>query len=109
MKYEQALQLWGARRIEDYKSSRHKAEVSIDPSTVNVSLDFDAGYACCGGTNPGCYCSYATSPTAQVEITGRAFDDQHHTAYIDASDFDFATVLGEILHAGGGVVHATAL
>lgn len=102
MKYEDALREWGARKIEAYNGNR----VKIDRATVVVDMDFDEGYACCGGTDPNCYCSFAESPSAKVEITGRstAQSRKNYSASIDSCSFDFATILGEIVEASGGAV-----
>lgn len=38
---------------------------------VNASIDLetDPGYPCCGGSNPGCYCSFATGPTNDIVLS----------------------------------------
>lgn len=103
MNYEQAIKIWGKNRIEKYendpermKYSRRKP-VEIDVNTVNVDFDFNEGYACCGGSDPDCYCSYAESPSANVSIVGidTKGTNRYHTISFD--EFDFATVLEEIL------------
>lgn len=90
MNYEKALKIWGAERL----STRHR---TVNPDTVKVEMEFNEGYACCGGTNPGCYCSYAESPSAYVTITSGKLKDS-----INVEDFDFAEILGEIVRAGNG-------
>lgn len=102
MKYEDALREWGARKIEGYNGDR----VKIDRSTVVVDMEFDEGYACCGGRDPDCYCSFAESPSANVSITGRESVQSRkaYSASIDHYSFDFATILGEIVEASGGAV-----
>jgi hypothetical protein len=106
MKYEDALREWGARKIEaQYK-------VKIDRETVKVSMEFEEGYNCCGGYDEGCYCSMATSGSASVDITGQALADvvtgkrsrKTFTASVSHYDWDFATILGEIVNASGGSV-----
>ena len=67
---------------------------------ITVRMNFDEGYACCGGTNDGCYCSFAESPSADVRIS----DVNGLYVTIDHDDFDFAKILGEIIEAGGGTV-----
>jgi hypothetical protein len=61
MKYEEALKRWGASQINMPKDATWK--------DVSVTFDWDEGFACCGGTNPGCYCSYARSPSFEVSVS----------------------------------------
>ncbi|MFC4089324.1 hypothetical protein [Micromonospora sp. GCM10011541] len=103
MRYDEALRLWGKGKIED-DEGRYGKRPDIDPASVVVSMDFNAGYACCGGSDPDCYCSYAESPSATVKISGESRDLRHYSTEIDADSFDFASVLGEILDVGGGVI-----
>lgn len=100
MKYDDALKEWGALRLEGNR------KIQVLRQTVKVEMDFDEGFACCGGTDPDCYCSLAESPTANVQITG--VDDKGRTITVSISsyEFDFATILREIVEAGGGTVSA---
>lgn len=93
MKYEDALQEWGAKKIQE-----KYCDIASRP--IVVKMNFNEGYACCGGTDPDCYCSFAESPSAEVNIVDR----DGRSVRIDAEDFDFAKVLGEIIEAGGGTV-----
>lgn len=93
MQYEMALKVWGAQRL----SSIYKG--NVNPDTVSVGMEFNEGYACCGGSDPNCYCSYATSPSAYVVISSGKLKVE-----IDAEDFDFAEILGEIVKAADGNV-----
>lgn len=104
MKYDEALRLWGKKRIEDHWAGSYRpVELDIDPATVTVTMDFNAGYACCGGSDPDCYCSFAESPSATVKIYGTTRDGwSGYNVDIDADDFDFASVLKEIVEAGDG-------
>lgn len=103
MDYQQALQLWGAAQIEGQSFGRRKKK--IDPATVTVVMDFNEGFACCGGTDPGCHCSFGESPSAKVKITGKEPGGMLiRSAEIDAADFDFAKVLAEIIAAGDGTL-----
>jgi hypothetical protein len=88
MQFEQALKIWGADKIG-----------SVDPDSVKVSMEFDQGYACCGGRDENCYCSYAQSPSANIVIISGT---RRHE--ISADDFDFAEVLSEIVQAGNGTL-----
>jgi hypothetical protein len=63
MKYEEALKKWGAEKakIEDWES-------------VSVDFDWNEGYACCGGSDPDCYCSFAESASFNVVVkVGKKF------------------------------------
>lgn len=99
MQFELALQEWGAQQLE---TSYRK--VSIDRSTVKVAMEFDQGYACCGGRDPDCYCSFAESPSASVEIIGFTDKGTRVNYSISHWDFDFASILQEIVAAGGGII-----
>ena len=104
MQYEVALREWGALRLEGLHS---RTGVVVDRSTVSVRFDFDEGYACCGGSDPNCYCSFAESPRAEVVVTGRTVGDERSLHWsLPASDFDFASVLSEIVAAGDGLLES---
>ena len=96
MNYEDALKEWGARKLESAFKGR-----TFDRSSVTVDIEIDPGYACCGGRDPDCYCSFAESPSAYVEICGRNSKGQLQITTIDRWAFDFATVVKEIVEAGG--------
>lgn len=99
MKYDEALQLWGASKLVTYSRSALE-EVSL-PS-VSVKFDFNEGYACCGGRDPNCYCSFYESPSSDVLVEGRTLSGEVLTYRMDAEDFDFALVLAEIVAFGRG-------
>lgn len=104
MQYEEALRLWGARRLEAVHSN-NRWPVVIDPTSVYVELNFNQGYACCGGTDPLCYCSFAESPSVTIEIKG--WNDEYTRQYTDsisADQFDFVKFLGEVLEVSGGMI-----
>ncbi|QQV92518.1 hypothetical protein SEA_MEGANTHEEKILLA_174 [Streptomyces phage MeganTheeKilla] len=92
MQFEKALKVWGAQRL----SNSHR---TVNPDIVKVEMEFNEGYACCGGTDPDCYCSYAESPSAKVVISAGKVRDT-----IDVEDFDFAEILGEIVKAANGTI-----
>lgn len=121
MTYEEALALWGAAFL--VKQNRHLVGAVIDPGTVSVSTDFSEGYACCGGSDPLCYCSFAESPRADVTVRGALAEEltvkwgrgaftsvqtfpkgQPLAATLPLEDFDFTTFLAELVEAGGGTV-----
>jgi len=107
MNYQRALAAWGAARL------RGACGGVVDVESVNVEMIFEQGFACCGGKDPDCYCSYAESPRAEVLITGeQMFPLSGRPAHgrvsvsIGLDEFDFATVLGEIVAAADGAVTA---
>lgn len=119
MQYEEALKTWGAKKLEQYgfggpnhfqgsdiwTSQLIRDDYTIDVSTVEVKMNFDEGYACCGGSNPDCYCSFATSPKAEVDITGLTDDGMHHVSYtMKVEDFNFVDVLKELLEVAGDII-----
>lgn len=107
--YERALGLWGAARLNAHFDrllrSGYPLAVPerVGPEDVRVEFHFEEGYSCCGGRDPSCYCSYAQSPVAEVRITDTR-PAEGSVVTIDAADFDFTTVLGEIIAAAGGLV-----
>ena len=101
MRYEDALKKWGALRLEASGS-----DLSVQLESVTVGFDFNAGYSCCGGRDPDCYCSFAESPSANVVISGESTKGNMLQVFISLEDFDFATVLMEIVRAGGGEISA---
>ena len=102
MNYEDALKEWGARKLE--AGWRFPKKHSIERKSVRVEMEFNEGYACCGGRDPHCYCSFAESPSASVVISGYGTDRIHYRAEIDHWSFDFATILKEIVEASGGTI-----
>lgn len=100
--YNEALGLWGAFKLNE-QSKEWGEEKDHDPANVHVDFEFSAGYACCGGKDPGCYCSFAESPSSDVVIRDYSTND---SLRIDVSDFDFAKVLYEIVMCGGGQIEA---
>lgn len=106
--YEIALKTWGAKRLAAV--NKLQMDEIIDTDTVKVAMNFNEGFSCCGGSNPDCWCSYAESPTADVMITGEKVHEtklgRRFSVYcrIDYDDFDFATVLKEIVLAGDGII-----
>lgn len=104
--YEQALAIWGAKRL----AKRHNAPVSrVLVDTVEVKMVFDEGNPCCNGADPDCYCSMQESPSANVVIRaqmqrGKEGPIHLYSHQIPAEDFDFASILREIVEAGDGMV-----
>jgi len=104
MNYPDALREWGARRLEaDDAASRawHRAQglepcplapCSVARSTVHVEMEFVPEDIIGNSMDTAAECS--------VRITG--YSNQQHWAEIDVEKFDFVSVLGEIVAAGGG-------
>lgn len=83
-KYQVALQRWGAGKLA------RKFGRKVGHELVSVSFEFDDGWGGCE--------SCAESPSAGVDIwDGAALLSMR----IEVGDFDFATVLREILEGDG--------
>lgn len=103
MKYEEAIEKWGALKL---KSSYPRLKIDR-VSKVFVTMNFEEGFNCCGGMDPDCYCSYAESPRATVEISGNVLSRGKELVLshiIDFDDFDFATVIRELCEVGNGSI-----
>lgn len=107
MHYEDALQIWGARRLEKDNAHRLRGKRILTHS-VQVNMVFKSGFPCHGGNDPDCNCSLAEEPSAEVVISGaaRILSPFVYRATIEAADFDFAEILGEIIAAGDGTLEA---
>lgn len=109
MDYQTALRIWGEKKLREYRYAGIPKDVEL--YDVRVEMEFNEGYACCGGYDPDCYCSFAESPSANVVVTGK-YEKLHYgkptellAEYkMSAEDFDFVSVLNEILVAGGGTI-----
>lgn len=90
MKYEEAVKLWAAKRLPDMKPD----------DIASVEFEYDEGYACCGGSDPLCYCSYAESPSfnavAYLKSGGR------QKIYVDSSPWDLDVILRELFAISEG-------
>ncbi len=98
MHYELALKFWGHDKLKPQLKQSEKLVLN----QIDVRMNFSQGYACCGGSNPDCYCSYAESPSAEVKISAYTNKGRYISYEIDLDSFDFATVLKEIVEAGNG-------
>lgn len=103
MKYEEALAKWGEQQIR--KRWYRGTLLSIDPATVLVTMKFNRGSYCCDGSD-GCYCSLAEDPSASVSITADTLDGGRVYCTIDLEDFDFFTVLRELVEIADGAITA---
>lgn len=83
--YEEAVRLWGIAKL------RESGYGVDDAAIVTVDFEFNEGYACCGGRDPDCYCSFAESPSASIAIKSG-----HMSYEISSYSFDFVEILNEI-------------
>lgn len=97
MMYNDALKVWGASKLREHYRRYNLSDLRVED--VVVEMDFNQGYACCGGSDPDCYCSLAESPSANVEIRAGKY-----VTTISHYEFNFATILGEIVAAGDGTL-----
>lgn len=100
MKYEDALKCWGYLKIK----SQVNDDETILMKDIEVRMVFVKGFNCCGGLDPGCCCSMAESPRADVEISATTTKGRYIYHTIDLGDFDFISALKEILEAGNGSI-----
>lgn len=103
MKYEDAIRVWGAYRLKNYYGSNLDGD-GINFDSVEVKFEFEEGFACCGGSDPNCYCSFAESPRADVAINGIENKGRYVSMRISIEDFDFATVLRELCEISDGSI-----
>ncbi len=89
--YEDAVRKWGATKLDGYSNIRGK----YDEASVSVDFELDSGYACCGGSDPNCYCSFAESPSMKAYVSYKSLKGR--TEKIVISYIDFAETLREVL------------
>lgn len=94
--YEQVLRLWGAQKLKEYYDEYDPHPISVVLETVQVGIDFNPGYACCGGRDPDCYCSYAESPSVNVVIHARSATGERLHYQIPGDAFDFFALMREL-------------
>lgn len=101
MNYEEALKVWGAGRLAEVAPAFH--EINLD--SVRVEINFEDGWS---DPDLNSYGSQDYSGTCWVEIVGRTLQNPKRTltVTIPQHEFNFATVLGEIVAAGEGAVTA---
>jgi len=99
MNSDEALQEWGRRKLLVVYPGTEYSEVEVD-------VDIDPGYNCCGGSDPDCYCSYAESPSMQIEIVGFYGPEtvrhrmQSHRIETGEYNYDFHRLIREIVAVG---------
>lgn len=91
MNYQEALREWGALRLE---RDGRGGSARVDRESVEVRFEFvdEPGYS-----EYTLGYSYARVLIFGETVTGAYLEDE-----MEPKDFDFATVLGEIVAAGGG-------
>jgi len=89
--YEDAVRKWGTGKLNGYSNLRGK----FDETSVSVNFVLDEGYACCGGSDPNCYCSFAESPSMKAYVSYKTLKGR--TEKIVISYIDFAETLREVL------------
>lgn len=99
MHYEEALKAWATQRM---LACRPDLAGKIDLSTITADVEIEPGYNCCGGSDPNCYCSFATSPSLEVTVGARRLTGRGYEAVVIGSDFDFTSFLREVLEVGEG-------
>lgn len=73
MTYDEVVKVWAGETL------------SVDPASItSVQFDMTEGYACCGGRDPDCYCSYAESPRLEANVF---FAGKKRPQTIDYIDF----------------------
>lgn len=79
--YEDQIRVWAAK----------KYELNINEiAKVDLENNYDEGYSCCGGRDPGCYCSLATSATVDMNVTVWGTGGQK--LYVDSIDLMFGDI-----------------
>lgn len=95
MHYEDALREWGAQQLE------REYPKFMDRSSVQVSIEINPGFSCCGGRDPDCYCSFAESPSVYLEITGKNGIKRYSTI---KHHIDFGELLRELVAVADGTI-----
>ena len=88
MNYEEALKRWGAGKAgtEEWED-------------IDVEFDMDPGYACCGGSDPDCYCSFAESPRMNVNVYCKKKVNKYYKrmiVYSSSLEYDMLSFLEEL-------------
>lgn len=81
--FDEQLKVWAAIKYQI---------ILQEIESVTLEQSYDEGYTCCGGTDPGCYCSMATGASLNlvVTITKKGRKPRHAHAH-----GDFAEVLDQ--------------
>lgn len=94
LSYEDMVVRWGVAKLSIYSGIRGK----FDPASVAVDFGVNEGFACCGGSDPDCYCSFAEAPYLKADITYRTLKGGN--GRITVTDLDFANTMREFIAAG---------
>jgi len=90
--YEEISRRWALSKLSPLLREK------VSEESVTVDFVLDEGYNCCGGTDPNCYCSLATSPqmTAVISYLPRGRSSGAKLS-ITLNCIDFTETLREIL------------
>jgi hypothetical protein len=95
--YEEAARRWGIEKLNAYPAVRK----NLDEDSVSVDFVMDEGYACCGGSDPDCYCSFAESPKLTAVVSYRVLGKSRGPKpSITLTYIDFAETLKEMFEVG---------
>lgn len=88
--YDEQIKVWASSRYD------------LDLATIeSVSIDtrFNEGYACCGGADPNCYCSFAESASMYLTITVAFITGGTTNFEIDMIYGDMGKLIQEIIES----------
>lgn len=89
--YDEQLKVWAAIR---YNLILQEIE------SVALETNYDEGYPCCGGRDPGCYCSLATSASLDLIVTiNKTTTIEPQVEMIDLMFGDMGDLVKEIYEA----------
>lgn len=114
MDSNEALKAWGASKLPneswDYKTRGNIKVTQIFVDTVSVEFQYEQAYSCCNGTDPDCYCSFATDGYARVMITGDALLESGEITtlctYLEAEELQFFRIINEMVDIAGTITNS---
>lgn len=68
-------------------------------TSVKMTNEYNEGYACCGGTDPNCYCSFAESATMNLKVEVFQNSTRLEVDRIDMMYGDINKIIQEIFEA----------
>lgn len=89
--YDEQVKVWAAQRFN----------VPLDEiDSVAMESVFNEGYACCGGADPNCYCSFAESASMHLSVVVTKVNGRGSVHKIDMMYGDMNELIQEIYEAG---------